>query len=249
MKYEIVKHDGKNYAVFDVKFKNYNLPIVLDYDDFKVVKGIGKNWRCNKYGAVCCSHTINGITKDVYLHDVIMNIKYGDKTLKKPILHLNRLGLDNRRNNLAYDTAYKDKKKNLKKKKRTIKLPASYGIDPNDIPTYVWYMKENGSHGERFMVSIGDVQWKTTSSRNVDLETKLDSAKSFLRKMQNTRPDLFESYSMNGDFTREGKELNKSYYDIIHKAGYDHIKRDKLENYTSELLDAWSDSEESYYSD
>ena len=49
------------------------------------------------------------------------------------------------------------------KKKRTIKLPKSSGITPDDIPTYIWYVKETANHGDRFVVEIGDIKWKTTS--------------------------------------------------------------------------------------
>ena len=53
-------------------------------------------------------------------------------------------------------------------------------------------MKPNGSHGDRFMVEIGDVKWKTTSSKKLSLKYKLEEAKLFLRQLKRESPELFE---------------------------------------------------------
>ena len=99
-------------------------------------------------------------------------------------------------------------------------------------------MKPDSSHSERFMVNIGDVSWKTTSSNELSLSCKLEEAKMFLRQLLRNRPDLHEEYSMNGDFNKEGKDLLKSYYDIVHKHGYTHIKKLVPETNTVDLLQA-----------
>lgn len=243
MRYEIIKHNNKSYAVFEVKFKEYKLPVVVDYDDFKIIRDIEKSWKCNKSGLIYCTHTHSktNITKDIFIHNVIMNLKNKDsphKILNKPIIHLSTLSLDNRRDNLIYDIPEKEKNKNVKKKKRTITLPKSSGIIPDDIPTYVWYMKPETSHGERFMVSVGDIVYKTTSSKETPLKDKLEQAKTYLRNLKSERPDLFESYSMNGDLNKDGKQLYESYFDIINKAGYDYIEKSQLPNLTPKLLRA-----------
>lgn len=248
--YKFIKYEGREYAIFRINYKEHTLPGILDINDFKIVHAMNKNWHCNSNGFISCSHTTNGNTKDVYLHELVMLLKNKDngiRNINKPIVHINRVGLDNRRENLMYDILEKDLNKNLKKKKRTVELPYDCGIDPDDIPTYVWYMKPDASHGERFAVNIGDVSWKTSSSFNLSLQYKLEEAKLFVRELLKSRNDLFDEYSMNGDYTKEGKELLHTYYDIIHFAGYKHIQRFVPENNTFDLLkpnyDALDDDE------
>lgn len=238
--YKIIKYEGDEYAIFKINYKEYSLPIILDVNDFSVIHKMNKNWRCNANGFVSCSHTINGNTKDVYLHEIVMLLKNKrekhNNFNKSNICHINRVGLDNRSENLMYDNYDKDLNKNSKKKKRTVELPYDSGIEPDNIPTYVWYMKPDSSHGERFAVNIGDVSWKTSSSFDLSLKFKLEEAKLFVRQLLRSRNDLFDEYSMNGDYTKEGKELLHSYYDIIHYAGYNHIQRFIPENNTFDLL-------------
>lgn len=237
--YKKITYEGEDYGIFNIDYENTQVPIVLDWNDFLEIKKLNKNWRCNQNGFVCCSHTLNGQTKDVFLHELVMifkNRESGTKSLNKAILHINRVGLDNRRDNLIYDTVYKDSNKNAKKKRRTVVLPSDSGIDPDEIPTYIWYMNSDSSHGERFMVNIGDVNWKSSSSNDLSLRYKLEEAKMYLRNLLKVRSDLLEEYSMNGDYTHEGKELLHTYYDIVHHAGSKHIKRFIPENNTFDLL-------------
>jgi len=234
-----VKYKNKTYIVMPIKYKDTELPIVMDLQDYNAIKGTDKSWKSNKYGFISCSHTYNNEVKEVFMHDIIMALKQkggGLKMENRPIVHINRIGLDNRRENLLYDVVNKDHNKNLKKKKRTITLPVSSGIKPEEIPTYVWYMQPNGSHGDRFMVEIGNIKWKTTSSKKFSLRYKLEEAKLFLRQLKTSTPDLFQDHSMNGDFTKEGKVLMDSYYDIIHAAGYNHISRFVPKEMTKEYL-------------
>lgn len=233
--YKRIKYESDEIAVFPIKYRGDTLPVILDYDDCKAINKMKKTWRCNGNGFIYCKNGSN----DVYLHEVVMAMKNKESGInneKVPIVHINRIGLDNRRENLVYDTVDKDVNKNIRKKKRTITLPKKCGIDPDTIPTYIWYMKPDSSHGERFVVNIGDVNWKTTSSNEVGLNCKLEEAKMFLRQLLRDRPDLHEEYSMNGDFNRDGKDLSKSYYKIVHSAGYDYIKKVIPKKNTFDLL-------------
>lgn len=237
--YDRVRYKNKHYAVINIKYQGINLPVLIDWQDINTIKNLKKRWRVNKFGFVSCNYTYDGIDKEVFLHELIMGLKMydnEDKILEKPIVHLNKINLDNRRDNLMYDTTDKELHKNLVKKRRTIKLPTNSGIKTEEIPTYVWYMKPNGSHGERFMVQVDDIKWKTTSSKKLSLRYKLEEAKKYLRELRKERPELFEEYSMNGDFTKEGGNLMDSYYSIVEKAGYDHIQRKIPEKCTNRLL-------------
>lgn len=234
-----IRYRNKYYAVVDINYKGSKIPIVLDWQDFKVINGLNRQWKSNKLGFASCNHEYNGEVKEVCMHEIVMALKQEDNNesiINRPIIHINRVGLDNRRENLIYDTPDKDVNKNIKKKKRTITLPKNSGIKPEEIPTFVWFMKPDPTHGERFVVEIAGINYKTTSSRNISLKEKLEEAKQFLRQLKKENPDLFLDYSMNGDYNSYGIELLDSFYDIIYKAGFDNIERIYDNNNTEKLL-------------
>lgn len=229
-----ISYNSSKYVIFSVYYKNkLKLPGLLDFDDFKIIHKSDKKWRCNDNGFIVCSHTCDGITRDVLMHELVMLI-HNKNNDKKKILHLNRIGLDNRKENLIYDD--ENINRNIKKKKRTIILPKDSGINPDNIPTYIWYMKPDESHGSRFVVKIGDVKYTTTSAKDVSLNDKLEEAKMFLKNLFEERKDLKDEYSMNGDYNVLGKDLLHSYYNIVERSGYDHIKKYIPENNTTKLL-------------
>lgn len=230
-------YEGKEYGIIGVNYKDHKLPVLLDWNDYKYIKKLDFKWHCNNNGFIC--HSRN--SENFYLHDLIMQLKNKEAGLRnqnKAILHNNKIGLDNRRDNLMYDTINKDYNKNMNKKKRTVVLPDDCGFDPDSIPTYIWYMRPDTSHGERFAVKIGDVSWKSSSSDDLSLKYKLEESKLYMRILFRHRKDLYEDYSMNNDYTSEGKILSHTFYDIIHTAGYSYIKRTVPENNTLQLLQA-----------
>lgn len=235
MNYKQVSYNNQDYVILNINYKDTKLPVLLDLVDFQKIKKLNKKWKCNNNGFIFCQQN----NTDYYLHELVMSFKNKELGLiqeNKPIIHINRVGLDNRRENLIYDTYDKDITKNAKKKKRTLVLPKKCGICPDNIPTYIWYMRPDSSHGERFMVNIGDINWKTTSTNELSLKYKLEEAKMFLRHLLRSRPDLYDEYSMNGDFNKEGIDLINSYYQIVHNNGYNHIKKVIPQNKTFDLL-------------
>ncbi len=243
LNYDYVKYKNKKYAIIRIGYKGIDLPIIIDFKDLSTFKRMNRNlktkWKYNKNGSVACCHTYKGATKNIYFHEIVMALMCQENNMKpldRPIIHINNIGLDNRRDNLVYDTTNKYTNKNVHKKSRTITLPPSCGINPDDIPTYVWYMKPNKSHGERFMISVGETKWKTTSSKKCTLKYKLEEAKTFLRNLKKEKPGLFCEYSMNGDYTKTGKKFIDSYYDIIYQVGYNHIPRYIHKNKTKDYL-------------
>lgn len=238
LKFKKVRYNHSYYAVVNIKYKTLNVPIILNWDDFRVISSLGKDWKSNKFGFVSCIHNYKGVQKEVFIHEIVMALKQkslNKKPLKKAIMHINRIGWDNRRDNLQYDVPKKDKTvyKNIKKKKRTIDLQDT-GVNVDDLPTYVWYMKPDKTHGERFLVDIaGEYQWKTTSSKKLSLRYKLEEAKKYLREIKKKRPDLFETHSMNGDFNKDGKQLIDTFYTIVGRAGYKNISNIPLINNNS----------------
>lgn len=150
-------------------------------------------------------------------------VKYAMRSEKSkyPIIHINRVNFDNRYDNLEYDIPNKASYvKNTKKKKRTIDLE-EYGISVDELPTYVWYVKPDNTHGERFSIEIpGEVSWRSTSSKSLSLKYKLEETKKYLRYLKRRRPDIFDYFCMNGDMSLRGKTLLREYNKMIGLAGY-----------------------------
>lgn len=234
MDHNVVNYDNKKYGIIKITYQSHEIPTILNYNDYTQIKKMNVKWKCNNSGYVYCNYINNGVSKDIYLHELVMALN--NKKSNHSILHINKIGVDNRLENLMFDTPDKEMNKNIKKKTRTIKLPKNCGVEPNQIPTYIWYMKADDSHGERFVVDIGNFKWKTTSSKDLSLKYKLEEAKLFMRELLRHNPKLIDEYSMNGDLTKEGKELLKTFYDIIHLAGFKHIKRIDSGNSTRKLL-------------
>ena len=137
--------------------------------------------------------------------------------------HINRIGTDNRKENLRLSNQT-EQNYNQSKRTRTTKLPAGCGIDPNDIPTNIEYHPENGAHGEYFEVVIkmnGEkvCRRKTTKSKKVSLLMKLNEAKNIINNLMSEKPEYFKGRCMNGELSEEGKELYKSYFEILRLAG------------------------------
>jgi len=226
-KYVKILNNNFEYAVCNLQYNGRMVPIVIDWDVFEIVTKMNKVWNVNDKGIVVTNHKIfeDGINKikEIYLHDIVMKLS-NESFENRPILHINKIGVDNRKCNLMYDAPNKDILKNIKKKSRTITLPQHSGINPEHLPSYVWYLKEDNSHGERFIVDIGDTQWKSTSSKKVSLRYKLEETKKYLRFLQDARSDLFSEYSMNGDLNNGGIDLVKSFVKISQDAGFKNIQ-------------------------
>lgn len=221
-----------NFIVLAIPYEDHQLPVVIDAKDWPTIKELDKKWKCNNKGFVYTTHVVDGKPKLVYLHEVIMHIHNNVKD--RQIIHINRVGLDNRYENLTYNYNNTPDLKNGKKKARTIQLDE---IDPNTLPTYIWYVKPDATHNERFMVKVGDINWKSTASSELSLRYKLEEAKMFVRFLLHKYPELKQKYSMNGDYNQNGKTLLESFYKIIHKAGFTNIKSYIPDNNTHNLLE------------
>lgn len=81
-----------------------------------------------------------------------------------------------------------------KRKRTTTRLPE--GFDPDEIPQNIWYMPENGSHGDRFAIEIKgipdtkDITWRSTSSKSVSTREKLAAAIEKRNEFYSTIPAL-----------------------------------------------------------
>lgn len=239
-----LEYHKNRYTIATLKCSNHVIPILLDRNIYKVIKKLNKKWYVNDKNHVYCIHSQDGGSSSsrnpssyaVYLHEIVLKLtKRKDlKTLRsKPIIHINNIHFDNRLENLQFDLPNKDYSKNTKKKSRIIDL-SEHGINVDRLPTYMWYLKPDSSHGDRFTVEIpGHIHWRSTASKKVSLRYKLEESKKYLRYIKQTRPDLFESYSMNGDMTGAGVRLYKEYLTMIKKAGFtmDDINNNKTDDF------------------
>jgi hypothetical protein len=166
---------------------------------------------------------------NIYLHEFVYILKNGKN--KYPLIHINKIPLDNRIENLMEDKQNKDIRKNLNKKLRTIKLK---NIDVNKIPSFVWYMKDDGNHGERFQIKLGTINWKCTSCDKLSVRYKLEETKKYLRQYKEKNNKEFLENSMNSDLNEYGIKLKKEFYEILKKNNMNYFYN--IENNTDSLL-------------
>ena len=156
--------------------------------------------------------------------------------------HINQIKMDNRSANLRYATQA-EQNQNQSKRKRNVELPEDCHIDPRDIPTFIWYIKDDGHHGDRWMVEIkGKYSWKTTSSKEFSTKFKFELAKKHLRDLIATQPDLLQGHCINGELSFEGEQLKKEYIYILELAGYDYENKVQV-HYLDEELTGLTESE------
>lgn len=156
-KYTIVTYKEQKYIVGETSNK---IPFVFDFDLLETLPNYTFFLR-NNY--IYC--------KNIYLHHIIKPFE------KISVDHINQIKVDNRRENLRYATQ-SIQNKNQSKKKRNVKLPENCGINPENIPTFIWYIKADGKHGDRWMVEIKDKYvWKTTSTKDLSTKCKFELAK------------------------------------------------------------------------
>ena len=233
--------DDKNYIIVTMTYKGSKVPVIFDDIYYEKLRLLNKSWKINDAGFVVSKHKDIDKEQDIEisLHEVIMAFYNKENGLSKKnnnIIHINKLGIDNRIENLIYDTLDKETGKNSKKKKRIIEFSEEVGIKPNDIPSFMWYLKPNDSHDERFIIEIGDINWKTTSCSKLSLRYKLEEGKKYLRELKEAKPEIFLENSMNGEFNVKGKKLLKSFFDISQKAGFKNLKKLSTDNLTDHYL-------------
>ena len=212
IKYSNVSYYDKEYVVGKVPFKDGYLKFVIDKEDLDKVDGYSWHKSSNNY--ISQGVIVDGKKKEFYLHNLVLNLlDFPGKGSKESVDHINRIGLDNRKENLRILTQT-EQNLNQSKKKRKIELPEDSGLVADDIPKHIWYVKPNGSHGERFAIDLKteNIKWKSTSAKNVSLQDKLTAAKEQLQIYYRQFPYLNPN---NDNKNKEMEDLIKSYEEII----------------------------------
>ena len=200
--------NNKKYTIIKIQYKSTIIPIILDADIYINIQDKKRTWNITNTGNIYTKINNNNI----FLHEIVYILKYGKNTY--PLIHINKIPLDNRIENLIEDKPNKDILKNLNKKLRTIKLK---NIDVDKIPSFVWYMKDDGDHGERFQIKLGNINWKCTSCNNLSLRYKLEETKKYLCQYKQINNLEFLRNSMNSDLNINGIKLKEDFYNILKK--------------------------------
>ena len=210
--YKHTLFNNKEYTIGTLASKNEIVKFVFDREDFDKVDG--KSWHRASNAYISHGIFVDGKKKEYYLHNIIMNLlDFSGKGSKETVDHINRIGFDNRKENLRIIT---QSEQNLNQSKRTrrIELPEDSGINIDDIPKHIWYVKANGNHGDRFAIEFKteNITWKTTSSKNVLLKDKLHAAKEKLQDYYIKFPYLNPN---NEEINNKIKYLTETYNEII----------------------------------
>jgi hypothetical protein len=182
---KVMYTDRDGYVVGTLVTKETLIEFLIDKDDEARVQE--HHWytvtNCNYIGTGVC---INGKKKTLYLHNFIMNrLDFSGKGVKESVDHINRNGLDNRKANLRIAS------QSLQCMNRTMK--PRYLPDGTHLPRHMWYIKPNGLHGERIGIDIRTrrIKWKSTSSKKVSLQEKVQEALAKREEFYKEFPELY----------------------------------------------------------
>lgn len=206
---EVVYND-KSYVV--VKKENYEF--VIDEDDLERVKEM--NWfKLSTNYIASQTREETGKRKQILLHNFVMNRPcFPGKGAKESIDHINRNPMDNRKENLRV-VSQSEQNLNQKKKVRTVvELPENCGIQPDDIPRHIWYVKANGAHSDRFAIEFRteNLVWKSSSSKKLTLQEKLKQAKEKLAELYLQYPYLNPA---SNTIVEQAEQLTQSFEAIV----------------------------------
>jgi len=210
--YTDVSYNNKEYIVGTIQFKGEDLKFAFDKDDFDKIKD--RAWHFSSGNYISSGIIHNSKKKELYLHNLVMNrLEHPGKGATETVDHINRNGLDNRKENLRIITQ-SDQNLNQSKKKRSVLLPPGCPIEPDDIPKHIWYVRANGLHGDRFAIEFKTegLVWKSTSSKSVSIQEKLKQAKEKLQEFYTQYPQL---NPVNPQKINEIAMLSESYNSII----------------------------------
>jgi hypothetical protein len=210
--YREVTYSNKEYIVGTLMFKENMIEFVFDKDDFEKVKD--KPWHFASGHYISSGIIHDNKKKELYLHNFVMNrLEHPGKGATETVDHINRNGLDNRKENLRI-ISQTQQNLNQSKKKRSVMLPPGCPINPDDIPKHIWYVRANGMHGDRFAIEFKTegLVWKSTSSKSVSIQDKLIQAKDKLKEFYIQYPYLNPDNEIKEN---EINELKTSFEEII----------------------------------
>ena len=208
--YNFVEYNQREYVVGTIQHNGDDVKFVFDKEDFPKIEK--RPWHLSSGKYIGSTFYLDGGVKlELYLHNLIMDkITFDGKGTKETVDHINRNGLDNRKENLRIITQ-SQQNINQSKKIRNVILPEDFPIKSDEIPKHIWYVRANGLHGDRFAIEFKTegICWKTTSSKKINIIQKLQDAKEKLKEFYKQFPHLNPEYEID-----ISKELNESFHKI-----------------------------------
>jgi hypothetical protein len=165
-------HNGKEYIVGSVIGPHRSARFIIDAQDYDLIRDY--HWHSVSNSYISADITIDGKKKQLYMHNLIMNhLTFEGKGQHLTVDHINRIGTDNRRENLRMATQTQQNL-NQCKRSRTATLP----MGMTTLPRHIWYVKAHGAHGDRFAIEFKTegLLWRSTSSKTVSTQDKLEEA-------------------------------------------------------------------------
>jgi len=189
--YKEVTYEGKEYVVCYIEAITGSQSFVIDKTSLPLLTTY-PSWHITAGNYISTTVIVDGKRKSLYLHNLIMGkLTFDGKGQQMTVDHINRIGFDNRLENLRI-ISQSEQNINQSKKARRIELPDDCGVHADDIPRHVWYVKASGAHGDRFAIEFKTegILWRTTSSKSVSLIDKLELAKAKLAEFYSIYPYL-----------------------------------------------------------
>jgi hypothetical protein len=219
-----INYKDKRYTVCYTSFNEDDILFLIDFD--KKEKVISKKWHYKDGGYIGNTYYEDNNFKskrEIYLHNFVMNkLTFDGKGQHHTIDHINRIGSDNRLENLR-DLSQSYQNINQKKRERICELPEECGINPQDIPKNIYYRKPEGLHGDRFYLEIKftdpPFKWFSSSSKKIDLKTKLQHAILKLDEYKQENPEYAELLDTLNN-VKQRNDLRKSFNDILQLSGF-----------------------------
>lgn len=213
--YVEVSYTQKDYVVGFLISNDEEVVFVFDKEDYESIRI--RNWHRSANMYMSSSVVVDGTKKELYMNNLVMGrMDYNGKGQTETVDHINRIGFDNRKENLRIATQ-SEQNINQRQRQRSVVLPEGCGIAAEEIPRHIWYMRENGSHGDRFAIQFKSENfvWKSSSSKRVGTREKLHEAIEKLKELYLQFPHLDPD---NIEKHQEMDSLTNSFTEIINIA-------------------------------
>ena len=210
--YKNVTFNEKEYIVGTLTFNANDIQFVIDKEDFPLVEN--KSWHYASGSYISSGIMHDNKRKELYIHNLVMNRQdFPGKGAIETVDHINNIGLDNRKENLRV-VSQTEQNLHQGKKKRSIVLPEGFPINADEIPRHIWYVRANGLHGDRFAIEFKTegIIWKSTSSKALTIQEKLNQAKQKLAELYILYPHLNPDRP---DRKKEIEHLTSSFNKIV----------------------------------
>lgn len=233
LSWRIVDYKNDVYVVYKIYRKGEPKLFVTHISGlFEVLRH--EPWHMSSGGYICHGVMIKGIRKNLYLHNLVTKkLTFDGKGQDSTVDHVDRIGTDNRKENLRFATQT-EQNFNQNRMKRDATLPEDCGFTWDDVPKCVVHRFRKKKYHIMCVVIHGidgeeDIRWESTSSKYVSLKFKLEHTKKFLRDLKENKPELFEIRNLDTNgVTNEIIELTKSYNKIIKKSGFKCYEQNKI---------------------